>query len=92
MHNLMVLAGSALAARHAAGEHQPLAREAYAAAAGEFLARLRPDMVISRLVADPGQDGLVAPEWAREKDATLCALADYLEQNALRQGDKCQSR
>jgi len=86
MHNLMVLAGSRLAGEYTAGRLSLWSREQWAAAAAEFLARLRPETLVHRLVADPGPDRLLAPDWAGDKDRALTALAEALEARDLRQG------
>jgi len=91
MHNLMVLEGASLAADYAAGRFEPWGLEQWAAAAAEFLARLPRGMVIHRLAADPGLERLLAPQWAARKDLALAALAGYMQEHDLRQGDLCQS-
>jgi radical SAM protein (TIGR01212 family) len=92
LHNLMVLAGSRLAAEHAAGRFNPWPRAKWAAAAAGFVARLPRETLIHRLAADPGRDRLVAPEWAGDKAANLAALAAELERRELRQGELCRQR
>jgi len=91
LHNLMVLAGSRLAAVYRAGQHQPWARQQYLAAAADFLAHLPPEVVIHRLAADPGLDQLLAPAWAADKAGTLAALGSYMQEQNLRQGDRWQT-
>ena len=90
MHNLMVLAGSRLAAQYHDGAFQPWPLEQYAKAAAEFIGRLPRAMLVHRLAADPGRDRLVAPDWASEKDAILSAIADELERRDITQGDLCR--
>jgi hypothetical protein len=92
LHNLMVLAGSRLAAEHAAGRFTPWDRGAWAAAAAEFAARLPERMLIHRLAADPGRDRLLAPDWAADKPGNLAALAAELERRDLTQGKLCRQR
>ncbi|MBI5521286.1 MAG: TIGR01212 family radical SAM protein [Desulfarculus sp.] len=91
MHNLMVLEGAPLAADHAAGRFTPWPLEQWAAAAAHFLARLPRQTVIHRLAADPGPERLLAPAWAARKDLALKALAGYMLEHDLRQGDLCQN-
>jgi radical SAM protein (TIGR01212 family) len=91
MHNLMVLEGAPLAADFAAGRFQPWSLDKWCAVAAEFLALLPRSMVIHRLVADPGPDQLLAPDWAGRKDLALAALAGYMQENNLSQGDACPS-
>jgi radical SAM protein (TIGR01212 family) len=91
MHNLMVLEGAPLAADWAAGRFTPWPLEQWAQAAAQFLARLPREMVIHRLAADPGPDKLLAPDWAARKDLALQALAGYMQEHNLSQGDACPS-
>ncbi len=86
LHNLMVLEGSRLAQDWRQGGLSLWSRGQYAAAVANFLARLPTETLIHRLCADPGDDILLAPEWAANKNLTLAALADYLEEHDLRQG------
>lgn len=89
LHQLMVLEGARLADEYAAGRFQPWSRDDWARAAADFLGRLPPDILIHRLVADPGRDRLIAPAWVAGKQAALEALAVELERRDLRQGDLC---
>ncbi len=85
-HNTLVLAGAPLAALHAAGGYVPMARPDYVAAACEGLARLRPDIAVERLNADPAPGELVAPAWAADKQGLLRDIRDALERGDVRQG------
>jgi uncharacterized protein len=86
LHNLMLLEGSRLAGQWRAGGLDLWSRQDYVEAAANFLARLPTQTLVHRLAADPGGEQLLAPEWAAHKDATLAALADYLEDYDLKQG------
>lgn len=89
MHNLMVLEGAPLAVNYAAGRFIPWSLEEWRVAAARFLTLLPRGMVIHRLAADPGPDRLLAPHWAARKDLALKALAGYMQENNLCQGDAC---
>ena len=86
LHHLMILQGAALAREYAAGRVACWSLDKYALAAARFVARLPREMVIHRLAADPGQDNLLAPDWAADKDGILSALAQAMVQNHLEQG------
>ena len=86
LHNTLVVAGSGLAGLHAAGGYEPISLADYAAVVAEALARLRPDIVIERLNADPAPGELVAPAWAGDKRMVLAAIAAALEKDDIRQG------
>ncbi len=85
-HNTLVVAGSGLAARLAAGGYAPMPREEYVAAVVRAIARLRPDIVIERLNADPAPGELVAPAWAADKTGILREIAERLESGDIVQG------
>ncbi len=85
-HNTLVVAGSGLAALYASGGYAPLAREAYVAAVAEAIARLRPDIVVERINADPVPGELVAPAWAADKRGLLADIAARLDALDIRQG------
>ncbi len=91
MHNLMVLQGAPLADDYQAGRLTPWSLDEWSAAAAGFLARLPRQVVIHRLVADPGPERLLAPAWAARKDLALQALARYMQEHNLSQGDACPS-
>ena len=89
LHNLMVLKGAPLSGPGWAGRFHPWTRDEWAAAAADFLARLPGEALLHRLAADPGPDTLLAPDWARDKDAALTTLARYLIEHDIHQGDLC---
>lgn len=85
-HNTLVVAGSGLAALYAAGGYEPMSRPDYLDCVAEGLARLRPDIVIERLNADPAPGELVAPAWAADKQALLRDIRARLEREDITQG------
>jgi radical SAM protein (TIGR01212 family) len=91
LHNLMVLKGSVLAKEALSGEFVPWERETWVRAAAGFLARTPDKVIMHRLVADPGRDELLMPGWAGDKDACLTALARYMVNHDISQGDLCRS-
>ncbi|MFU2208879.1 TIGR01212 family radical SAM protein [Solidesulfovibrio sp. C21] len=85
-HNTLVVAGAGLAELFAAGGYVPPERDTYVAAVAEAIARLRPDIVVERLNADPAPGELVAPAWAADKRGVREAIAAALEAGDIRQG------
>ncbi|MEL7642185.1 MAG: TIGR01212 family radical SAM protein [Solidesulfovibrio sp.] len=85
-HNTLVVAGSSLAALHEAGGYAPMGRETYVAAVAEAIARLRPDIVVERINADPAPGELLAPAWAADKRGLLADIAARLDALDIRQG------
>jgi hypothetical protein len=87
LHQLMVIRNTALHAQYTRGEVTVCSREAYARMAAAFIARLRPDQHIHRLMADarPAQ-GLVAPAWSAHKNRSIQFLYDWFERQGITQG------
>jgi len=80
LHNTLVVRHSRLAPLWRSGNYQPMPREEYVALAAAAIARLRADMVVERLNADPAPGELLAPAWAADKSGLIRdirqALAD----------------
>jgi radical SAM superfamily enzyme len=89
IHLLYVIRGTALEEMHRSGAYSCLSREAYASAAGEFLALLPPHIIVQRLTGDPHPEELAAPLWALDKHRNLDAIRVYMEKNLLYQGKNC---
>ena len=85
-HNLLVCRGAGLERLWRAGEFHPAGRDEYVAALAQALARLRPDICVQRLCADPAPGELVAPDWAADKTACLELLRRRLREQDLWQG------
>lgn len=86
LHNTLVLEDTALAQAWRAGEYSPPRLEDYAAWVAGALARLRPEIAVHRVSADPQPGELLAPEWAGDKTAVLRAVDRELERRDLWQG------
>ena len=97
-HNFLVVRGAPLADEYAAQAGTPV-RDVpgagmgalpdlaeYAQWVADSLARLRPDIVVHRLSADPLHDELVAPAWAGDKRKVHQAILDALARGNVRQG------
>lgn len=85
-HNLLVVSGSPLAHIYRKGGYTPLTRAAYLSMLCRALPRLRPDMVVERLNADPRPEELLAPEWAADKSGLLRDLKAAFEAGDVWQG------
>ncbi len=86
IHLLYVIKGTRLDELYRSGAYRCLQCEEYAAAAGEFLALLPPEMIIQRLTSDPHPEELAAPRWALEKQKNLEAIETYMREKGLFQG------
>jgi len=71
IHALYIPRGTALEQLYRDGFYAPLAQCDFAGLACDFLEVLPADTVVQRLTGDPEPAELVAPEWARNKQATL---------------------
>ncbi len=87
LHNCLVVAGAPLAGLYAAGAYEPLARSAYVDCVAAAIARLRPDIIIERVNADPAPGELIAPAWAADKRGLLREIEERLEADDVWQGD-----
>jgi len=85
-HNTLVVAGAALESLYRSGSYAPITRPDYIDAVCAAIARLRPDIVIERLNADPAPGELVAPDWAADKRSLRRGIEDRLERDDIRQG------
>jgi hypothetical protein len=85
-HNLLVCRGAALEGPFRTGDFVPASREDYVAALIDALERLRPDICVQRLFADPAPDELIAPDWAADKSAALAHLQGELPRRTTWQG------
>lgn len=82
LHNLLVCRGTALEGLWRAGRFVPAGREDYVQAVVAALARLRPDICVQRLAADPAPGELLAPDWGADKGGTLARIrAELLRQD-----------
>lgn len=87
IHQLMVIAGTALESEYRTGAVGTLDIEEYCAMLGEFLENLRPDQHIHRLMADSRpENGLIAPLWSAEKSTSMKKIQEYFETADVRQG------
>ncbi len=87
IHQLMIIEGTACAAWFYRGEIQPLELEEYACLAGAFIARLRQDQHIHRIMADSRPErGLIAPLWSAHKALSIRVIDDYMRREGLSQG------
>ncbi len=88
LHPLYVVAGTALALDHAAGEVVPLTRPDYVRRVTAFLERLSPGTVVQRLSADCPPDRLLAPDWLNDKRAVVAEIEARLEAEDTWQGKR----
>ena len=86
IHLLYVVKGTPLSEFYHKERFRCLEREEYANLVVDFLELLPPEMVIQRLTGDPVKSELVAPLWAKEKQANLTLIQTTLERRKTWQG------
>lgn len=83
-HNVYVCRETALEREYRSGAYIPLPRNLYIELTVEALTRLRPDIIVHRVVADPAPGELAAPEWATDKSGLVRAIEHgYARKTAL---------
>jgi len=89
IHQLMIVAGTRIHRWFLQEKLQPLTLEQYGETLCEFLAHLRPDQLIHRIMANSStKNGLVTPLWSAEKMRSLNYLHAMMEKKNLVQGSK----
>ena len=87
-HNLYVCRGADLERMYADGAYVPLTQPEYLDWLSEALMRLRPNIVVHRLNANPAKGELVAPAWAGNMRGLHNAVRDHLDANDVWQGKR----
>lgn len=86
IHHLHVIAGTALERLYRAGGFRLPSLGEYVSTAVDFLERLRPDILVHRLLGDRAPATLVAPAWGLHKGTVLGALDREFARRVTRQG------
>jgi hypothetical protein len=86
LHNLYIVEDAPIAREWREGKIQLPGQDEYVAAVCDFLERLDPECGIHRLTGDAPAGRLLAPEWGRDKNATLNALRAEFRRRGTRQG------
>ena len=86
IHSVYVMKDTRLAKMYEQGEYTPISREEYVRSVVYILTHLPPDLIVHRITGDCVKSMLVAPEWNRDKNATLAEIYDALEKEDLYQG------
>lgn len=92
IHHLQIIEGAPLASMYRNREVEPLDLGQYLQLVCDFLERLRPDIVIHRLLGDVLDDNLLlAPRWKAGKAQVIGAVERELRSRGSRQGSRCVS-
>ncbi len=86
LHLLYVCRDTPLAEIYESGGYAPLELADYTEFAAKFVACLRPDQVVQRLIGVPQADDLIAPRWLLRKQAVRANLLGGFKRLNLSQG------
>ena len=86
LHHLHIINGTKLDEMYRREEISLLSMKEYVSTVCDFIERLRPDILIHRLLGDRSQGSLNAPLWGRHKGAVIKAIEDEFERRATYQG------
>lgn len=86
IHHLHLVRGTALARQYLQSPFPLLGFEEYVELLGEFLERLRPDIIVERLFGEAPLQLLVAPRWNRTKNQMILDVRRALEERNVVQG------
>ncbi len=86
IHHLHVIRGTRLDELYSAGEIRLPGFREYVSTVCDFIERLRPDILIHRLIGDRPLDSLVGPSWAVHKGTVLKAIEDEFLSRGSHQG------
>jgi len=86
IHHLHVIEGTELARLYRGGGFRLPSLGEYVSAVCDFLERLRPDIIVHRLLGDRSPATLVAPAWGLHKGTVLGAIDEELARRVTRQG------
>lgn len=88
IHQLCIFKGTPMEIDYLNGELKTFKKDQYIEVLAEFIARLRPDIAIQRVIGEGKVGELIAPTWADHgmKNKFLDDLDDYLKKNNIHQG------
>ncbi|MCP4131461.1 MAG: TIGR01212 family radical SAM protein [bacterium] len=86
LHHLHVIKDTPLEVLYQAGAVPPFSLKEYVSTLCDFIERLRPDIIIHRLMGDRNEDSLVSPRWGMHKGTVLQAIDDEFARRVSYQG------
>lgn len=87
VHQLMVVEDTAVEKLYKNGKLKVLSLQEYAEKVSLFIAYLRPDQYLHRIMADSTEEnGLIAPLWSKDKLSSINFIRSYMEKNKIYQG------
>jgi radical SAM superfamily enzyme len=86
IHHLHVITGTRLEKLLIKGEMKLLTLNEYTSIICDFIERLRPDILIHRLIGDRNEKTLAGPKWAAHKGTVLKSIEDEFSKRMTYQG------
>lgn len=87
LHNLNIIEGTVLYEKYLKGEARAPELQEYVVKACFLLRRIKPDIVVERLICDTPDGRLVSPKDFPDKTAFIRILSQYMDSKGFRQGD-----
>lgn len=88
MHQMQVIRGTQLARQFEREPFHVFSVDEYIELVGDYLQRLRQDIVVERFVSQSPADMLIAPHWGLKNHEFTSKLNQYLEKNDIKQGSR----
>ncbi len=85
-HHLHIIKGTRLAELYRDKTFSAVRFRDYVSAITDFIERLRPDILIHRLIGDRDEKSLIAPKWALDKGTVVKAIEDEFSKRCTYQG------
>lgn len=93
IHQLMVVEDTEIENLFKKGELEVLSLEKYADYVSKFIAKLRPDQYLHRIMADSTKEhGLIAPLWSSDKLGAINYIRNRMQESGLFQGSLYKGR
>jgi radical SAM protein (TIGR01212 family) len=86
IHHLHIIKDTPLAQIHQKEKFTLMTLKEYVSTVCDFIERLRPDILIHRLMGDRMEDSLVQPRWGLHKGTVLQAIEDEFSRRCTYQG------
>lgn len=88
LHHLQVIKGTKLAAIFQKEPFEVFTYEGYIEFIAEYIRRLRPELIMQRVITSSPEDCLVAPKWPQTTTAFMMDLQKHMREGNIWQGDK----
>ncbi|MDZ7797638.1 MAG: TIGR01212 family radical SAM protein [Candidatus Marinimicrobia bacterium] len=88
LHHLQIIRGTPLAVRYKKQAFPLFDYREYIEFIAEFISRLRPDIILQRVISSSPENYLIAPQWQPTTTAFIMDLQKYMREKEIWQGDK----